>query len=397
MYCHKATRDAWPQLSQTCILFVVFISLLILYCYSRLNTIKNWCQILPTIVLMLWGFCIARFNHDTSLLNELISSPWIQASRQYLYQKLDQSFKDDVSKEFAKTLLFGTKSNMSATLKKAYLELGILHIIAISGMHLDVLFKLLEKATTFLPSTYWARCFKLSTLLLIVWTYTCIAHAGPSVVRASLFFSIMLIGRFFYLNLFSFNTISTGILFVLLYNSHILSTIGLQLSYGAVIGIHFFYKPILQLVPLDNQLLNIVWNNFAISIAAQITTTPLILYYFHTSSSLSIIGNFLFVPASSLLLYGLLVWMLLPNYGGLLQYLAEGLSIYIEKMNWAIQLLYQILQIGERKYQLGIAGLTYYYFCLFIGYYWLQNKSPSSFMILLMGTCLYSLLKLFSI
>jgi competence protein ComEC len=397
MYCHQAFSAYWPKLAQTSLLYFLFISLLIVGFCSRLDSIKNQLQILPTIVLMLWGYCIAQFNHDVPLLNELIASPWIEASRQYFYNKLDHSFTDAISKEFAKTLLFGTKSNMSAPLKKAYLELGILHIIAISGMHLDILFKLLEKATTLLPSTYWARCMKLITLLFIVWTYTCIAHAGPSVVRASLFFSILLIGRFFYLNLFSFNTISTGILFVLLYNSHILSSIGLQLSYGAVIGIHFFYKPIAQLAPMDNPLLNIAWNNLALSIAAQLTTVPMILYYFHSSSSLSIIGNFLFVPASSLLLYGLLAWMLLPNFGGLLQYYAEGLSLYIEKMNGAIQLLYQMLQLGEHKYQIGIAGLSYYYFCLFVGYYWIQNKAPNCLIILLIGSCLYSLLKLFSI
>lgn len=397
MYCYKVTSDYWTKLTQANILYIAFISLLFFCFYTRFASIKIRLQILPTFFLILWGFCIARFNHDNSLLNELILSPWIEASRQYMYHKLDFSFTDQTSKEFAKTLLFGTKSNMSDTLKMAYLELGIFHIIAISGMHLDVLFKLLEKATTWLPNAYWARCVKLISLLLVVWTYTCIAHAGPSVVRASLFFSVVLIGRFFYLNLFSFNTISTGILLVLLYNSHIITTIGLQLSYGAVVGIHFFYKPLVQLVPMDNKLLSMAWNNLAISIAAQMTTVPLILFYFHTSSSLSIIGNFIFVPLSSLLLYGLLAWMLLPNFGGLLQYFGQGLTIYIEKMNWTIQLLYQVFEFGERKYQLGIAGLIFYYFCLFVGYYWVQNKAPNCFILMLLGTCLYSLLKLFSI
>jgi competence protein ComEC len=232
---------------------------------------------------------------------------------------------------------------------------------------------------------------------MLVWSYTLIAHAGPSVVRASLFFSTLLIGRFFYFNLFSLNTISIGILLVLLYNSQIITGIGLQLSYAAVVGIHFFYTPLFKLLPMDNRLLQIVWSNLAISIAAQLTTLPILLYYFHSSSSLSIIGNFLFVPLSSLLLYALLVWMVLPNIELFQIGIAKGIGWYIKAMNGSIRLLFQYLQIEDRNYNLGIAGLLYYYFCLFVGLYWLLNKSPKSILLLLFGTCLYSCIKLFSL
>jgi competence protein ComEC len=248
-------------------------------------------------------------------------------------------------------------------------------------MHLDILFKLLEKCTRWLPNQLWARWIKLITLLILVWSYTLIAHAGPSVVRASLFFSTLLIGRFFHLNIFSLNTISIGIMLVLLYNSQIITGIGLQLSYAAVVGIHFFYKPLLQLLPMDNQLLRIAWSNLSISIAAQLTTLPIILYYFHTSSSLSIIGNFLFVPISSILLYGLLFLMVMPNIEFIHRFIVKGIGWYIETMNKCIQLLFQYLQMEDRQYNLGIAGLSFYYFCLFVGFYWLLNRSSKSFIV----------------
>jgi competence protein ComEC len=173
--------------------------------------------------------------------------------------------------------------------------------------------------------------------------------------------------------------------------------IGLQLSYAAVVGIHFFYKPLLQLLPMDNRLLQFAWSNLAISIAAQLSTLPIVLYYFHSSSSLSILGNFLFVPLSSLLLYALLVWMVLPDIELVQVVIAKGIGWYIKKMNESIRLLFQYLQIEDRHYDLGIAGLLYYYFCLFIGLYWLLNKSPKSILLLLFGTCLYSSIKLFSL
>jgi len=327
----------------------------------------------------------------------MVSAQWVIEIRQYFISKIDYSFADPESNAFAKSLLFGTKSDMSPSLKTAYQQLGILHIIAISGMHLDILFKFLEKCTLWLPNKNWARWTKLITLLLLAWAYTLIAQAGPSVVRASLFFSILLIGRFFHLNLFSLNKISIGILLVLLYNSQIISGIGLQLSYAAVVGIHFFYKPIVQLVPMDNPLLQMAWSNLAISIAAQLTTLPILLYYFHVSSSLSIIGNFLFVPISSILLYALLLMMVLPNIAFVHAIIAKGIGWYIKTMNGSIRLLYQYLEMEDRQYNLGIAGLLYYYFCLFVGLYWLLNRTPKSLVLLLFGTCLYSILKLFSL
>ena len=393
----NATKQYWPKADPTTLMLIVCVSNIFL-CITHVFQYKaSAFKIAPTMVLLVWGATVAQYHDSNSFLSELVSAHWVIETRQYFTAKLDHAFSNPASNAFAKSLLFGTKSDMSPTLKTAYQQLGILHIIAISGLHLDILFKLLEKCTRWLPNQPWARWTKLITLLLVVWSYTLIAHAGPSVVRASLFFSTLLIGRFFHLNIFSLNTISTSIMLVLLYNSQIITGIGLQLSYAAVVGIHFFYKPLLQLLPMDNQLLRIAWSNLSISIAAQLTTLPIILYYFHTSSSLSIIGNFLFVPISSLLLYGLLLLMVMPNIDYLHQFIAKGIDWYIETMNQSIRLFFQFLQMEDRQYNLGLAGLSYYYFCLFIGLYWLLNRSPKALLSLLFGTCLYSIIKLFSL
>jgi competence protein ComEC len=391
------SKQYWPILEKTTLLMLVCISCIGLWIAYAFHDQLNALKVIPTMMLMLWGALVAQYHDSSSFLSELVSSDWIVNTRQYFLSKIDHAFVDPESNAFAKSLLFGTKSDMSPSLKTAYQQLGILHIIAISGMHLDILFKLLEKSTLWLPNKNWARWSKIITLLLIVWSYTLIVHAGPSVVRASLFFSTLLIGRFFHFNIFSLNTISIGILLVLLYNSQIITGIGLQLSYAAVVGIHFFYKPLFALLPLDNKILQVAWSNLAISIAAQLTTLPIILYYFHSSSSLSIIGNFLFVPISSLLLYALLVWMVLPNIEVFQIGIAKGIGWYIKTMNQSIRVLFQYLQIEDRHYDLGIAGVLYYYFCLFVGLYWLLNKSPKSMLLLLLGTCLYSIIKLFSL
>ncbi|MEN9319782.1 MAG: hypothetical protein RLZZ309_769 [Bacteroidota bacterium] len=394
---YNITKQYWPRLDQTSLLLIVCCSYLLLCFTHALQFKASAFKIVPTMILLVWGALVGQYHASNSFLSAMVSVQWVIDARQHFTSKLDNAFANPESNAFAKSLLFGIKTEMSSTLKSAYQQLGILHIIAISGMHLDILFKILEKCTRWLPNKIWARWTKLITLLLLVWSYTLIAHAGPSVVRASLFFSTILIGRFFHQNIFSLNTISIGIMLVLLYNSQIISGIGLQLSYAAVVGIHFIYQPLVQLVPMDNKFLQIAWNNLAISIAAQLTTLPIVLYYFHTSSSLSIIGNFLFVPLSSILLYGLLVLMVLPKIVFLHEFIAKGIGWYIETMNRSIGLVFHFFQMEDRQYNLGIAGLAYYYFCLFVGLYWLLNRTPNALLLLLTGTCVYSIIKLFSL
>ena len=394
---YESTKQYWPILDQRTLLLIVCASNILLCIVHTFQYKASAFKIAPTVILLVWGALVGQYHASNSFLSEMVSAQWVIDARQYFTTKLDHAFANPEANAFAKSLLFGIKTEMSSSLKTAYQQLGILHIIAISGMHLDILFKLLEKGTRFLPNKVWARWTKLITLLLLVWSYTLIAHAGPSVVRASLFFSTILIGRFFHQNIFSLNTISIGIMLVLLYNSQIISGIGLQLSYAAVVGIHFFYKSLLQLVPMDNPLLQIAWSNLAISIAAQLTTLPIVLYYFHTSSSLSIIGNFLFVPLSSILLYGLLVLMVLPRITFVQEFIAKGIGWYIETFNKSIDLFFQFFQMEDRQYNLGIAGLIYYYFCLFVGFYWLLKRSPNALLLLLFGTCVYSIIKLFSL
>lgn len=393
----KSTKQYWPILNQSTLLLLICSSSIFLCIAQGFQCKANYLKLAPTIMLLLWGAFLAQYHATNSFFYEMVSAHWVVEIRAYFIAKLDHAFSNPASSAFAKSLLLGTKTDMSPALKTAYQELGIMHIIAISGMHLDLLFKLLEKCMRWLPNQVWARWTKLITLLLLVWSYTLVAHAGPSVVRASIFFSTLLIGRFFHLNIFSLNTISIGIILVLMYNSQIMTGIGLQLSYAAVVGIHFFYKPIVQFVPMDNRLLHLAWSNLAISIAAQLTTLPIILYYFHTSSSLSIIGNFLFVPISSILLYGLFLLVVLPNIEFIHRFIAKGIGWYIETMNESIRLLFQYFQMEDRHYNLGIAGLGFYYFCLFVGLYWLINKTPNTLLLLLFGTCLYSVIKLFSL
>jgi hypothetical protein len=89
--------------------------------------------------------------------------------------------------------------------------------------------------------------------------------------------------------------------------------------------------------------------------------------------------------------------MVLPRIAFVQEFIAKGIGWYIETFNKSIDLFFQFFQMEDRQYNLGIAGLVYYYFCLFVGLYWLLNRSPNALLLLLCGTCVYSIIKLFSL
>jgi hypothetical protein len=148
----KSSKQYWPLLAQTTLLLLVCISCIGVCIANVFQHKAKVLKLIPTIILLFWGALVAQYHASSSFLNEMVSAQWVIEIRQYFISKIDYSFADPESNAFAKSLLFGTKSDMSPSLKTAYQQLGILHIIAISGMHLDILFKLLEKGTLWLPN-----------------------------------------------------------------------------------------------------------------------------------------------------------------------------------------------------------------------------------------------------
>jgi competence protein ComEC len=346
--------------------------------------------------LMLWGIAV----YFATLHQDLFSIPyplsWIETMRNWILQKLDICLKNAAANGFAKALLLGVKSNMNKDLLKAYKELGVIHIIAISGMHLEILFKNITKITNWLPRKKYFLWIELILVLLAVWTYTLMAFASPSIVRASVFFSIYFIGKFFKQSIYVLNTIAAGMLLLLLLDVKDIHNVGLQLSYAAVIGIHFFYPLLFNLFPMDNPILSFLWSNCCITIAAQITTFPVLAYHFHQISTMVLVANFIMVPLSNVLLYALALLLLIPNFGGISLFLGHWVERYILLMN---QLVLQnpskgLSMMASTPFSLG--AVCFYYILLLLAYLWVIQKQAKFLYIACWFIALTILIKLFS-
>ena len=312
-----------------------------------------------------------------------------------MIQKIDNHLVNKKASGFAKALLIGVKSDIDKNIIKAYTQLGIIHIIAISGMHLDIIFKNLVYITRRLPRKIFWRFIELSFVLFMVWVYTFIAFASPSVVRASIFFSLFFVGTFLNQPRYTLNCIAGGILVILFFDIHSIYHIGLQLSYAAVVGIHLFYPLFYKMLPMDNPILNWMWSNLCITLSAQLTTLPILLFHFHQTSTLIIISNFIMVPLSTLLLYALILLVVIPNQISLTLHFGTIIQSYINILNRTVVYFHQrpistpfLVQMSGRM------AVGYYIWLLFV-YLWLYRRKAKYLFYSLVIITLVFLIKLF--
>ena len=375
--------------------FIVGISMGALLCLPLLP-LKKWQQgVVILFILVSWGCVIYLTTQQQNLMWLPYPNGIISHIRIWMIQKIDRHIIDNEASGFAKALLIGVKSDVDKNIIKAYTQLGIIHIIAISGMHLDIIFKNLVFVTGHLPRKLFWRLLELAIVLITVWIYTFIAFASPSVVRASIFFSLFFVGTFLNQPKYTLNCIAGGILVILFFDIHSIYHIGLQLSYAAVIGIHLFYRIFYKMLPMDNPILNWMWSNLCITLSAQLTTLPILLYHFHQTSPLVLISNFMMVPLSTLLLYALIGLVILPNPVNFSMHLGGLIQSYINFLNRVVLSFHQNPIGTPLLIQMSGRMVVSYYLGLLFVYLWLYKRKAKYLFYSLVIITLVSLIKLF--
>lgn len=233
-------------------------------------------------------------------------------------------------------LTVGDKSYLDAELKAAYVNSGTMHILAVSGMHVALLFWLLQQLSR--PLMLWKRGKILRSVfvLVVIWIYALITGLTPSVVRASVMFSFWMLGDTGNRNVNIYNTMSASALLLLLINPQTLFDVGFQLSYMAVLGIVVFYQDIYKWFFIKNNILKYIWSMMAVSVAAQLFTLPLTLFYFHQFPNYFLLSNIIALPLSTVILYGSILALLLAPFSFLWEATGWILSLSVEGMNNAL-------------------------------------------------------------
>jgi competence protein ComEC len=236
-------------------------------------------------------------------------------------------------------LLIGFKEDLDYTLQEQYTATGVSHIIAVSGMHLGLIFYVLTMLISHVVSRKNARLVGLSIILPLLWTFALITGASPSVLRSVVVFTILLLGNAMLKKSGSINALLTSAFFLLVFQPNLITDIGFQLSYAAVLSIIIFEPMVSRWLYLKNKSLAYLWSMIAITIAAQILTTPIVLYHFKQFPVFFLITNLIAVPLSSLVLLlaiGLCLFSLihLPTtlLAQIIHICLSGMNTYIGKI-----------------------------------------------------------------
>lgn len=352
-----------PNFNEAFPLLLSWIILILINIYFKSSFTKTIASI---FCLLFWGYCIAQFQEKNSdgIFIEIFE-PYIQPIRDIILRKIDLFILSNSNNQFAKALLIGQKSNIDNATLEAYTALGIVHIIAISGMHLDLVANYLTKITGWLPRNKYLQLIELFFLIIAISSYTLVANASPSIVRAAIFFCLFKIGSYFNLHKYVLNSIAGGLLIILLFHCQTIWHIGWQLSYAAVIGIHVVHPWISNIFRLKNPAISSIWNNFSITIATQITTLPLLVYYFHTLSTGIILSNMMMIPLSNLLLEALIILLILPVYWAKTLHWGQIIEFYMQKI---AQLVHYIFTISPQPLHFTSVGIYYLlaYYLIFL-------------------------------
>lgn len=235
-------------------------------------------------------------------------------------------------------LTMGYKSLLDDETQRVFSASGAMHILAVSGLHVGILFTTLSAFLFFLSRIKRGKYIKAFILICFLWIYAFFTGLSPSVIRASLMFSLVIIGNAYNRNTNIYNTLSSSAFLILAINPMLITNVGFQLSYVAVLSIVFFYPHFYKSLYIKNRWIDSVWSLICVSFAAQLGTFALGLYYFNQFPNYFLLTNLYAIPLAFIVLYlaiALIVLSPIAYVSDLLGWLLDG---SLSLLNYLIRL-----------------------------------------------------------
>jgi competence protein ComEC len=293
----------------------------------------------------------------------------------------------------AEALLIGYKDDLDKNLVQSYTNTGVVHIIAISGLHLGLIYWLLVQLLKPLRRKKFSKWLNPVIIIAGLWLFSLLAGGQPSVLRSAVMFTCIVSAESLSRRTSIYNTLAFSAFVLLCINPYWLWDVGFQLSYVAVLSIVIFMKPIYNLFYIRNKILDLTWKLNAVSIAAQLLTTPFSIYHFHQFPNFFLLTNFVAVPLSSIIVLGEIflcaisfVPLIASLAGKIISWFIWIMNSYIEKIESIPGSVWPGMQISVGQAVLLIVVIA--------GFgYWLLEKQRLGAIIAVMGLLFFVMLR----
>ncbi len=339
---------------------------------------KEYCafqQIFHQVFLKKNEWVLSKEYNQASLMSLIFDS------KNYILRSLQNYIPGVDESSVAKALLIGYRIDLDKDLVQAYSNVGVVHLIAISGMHLALIYFFLVWLFAKIPFVRNSELTKLVLVLSCLWFFSLLTGAPASVLRAAVMFSFIAIGDLFDKRNSIYNSLACSAFILLCFDPYMLWDVGFQLSYLAVLSIVVFQKYIYNWFYFKNKILDASWKLASVSLSAQILTLPICIYYFHQFPLLFLVSNMIAIPLSTIALWGsILIVVLSP---------IPFMAIFFGKILWAVVWLlnYCVLKINLIPFSLwgglsiSISDTVLLYFFSFAILFWIVKKNMAAFKI----------------
>jgi len=219
-------------------------------------------------------------------------------AREWAANKLKTQLSNPKEQAIALALTLGVTDGIDNELQSAYAASGAMHVLAVSGLHVGILYGIVLLLFKPFRNLSWSRWLIAGISLMVLWAFAFITGLSPSVLRAVTMFSFMAIAKPFGRSTSIYNTLASSAFLLLLYDPYLIMSVGFQLSYLAVLGIVTIHRPLYQWWEPKSAFLDWVWNISCVSIAAQLATFSLGLLYFHQFPLYFLFSNLFVIPGA---------------------------------------------------------------------------------------------------
>jgi competence protein ComEC len=305
------------------------------------------------------GIKILAQNQGNPILQ--IISDW----QTYLVSILKEHLPTEREFAVGSALILGYKDAMTDEVRDAYVQTGSMHILAVSGMHIMLIFSQFDKILSLYKSgnRRW-RWTKAGISIVLIWLFTLLTGAGASVVRAAAMSTAVAFSKGLNRSVSIYNVLASSAFVILLWNPFWLFDVGFQLSYFAVIGIVYFQPKIRALWVFKNKLGNWAWEATSVGLAAQLVVTPISLYYFHQFPTYFWLSGLLAVEVSTGALYSGIVLFLTSRLSYIGYIVGKILFCFVYLMNEIVFFIQKLPLSILSGFWLSVLDIFMIYFIL---------------------------------
>ncbi len=286
-------------------------------------------------------------------------------------------FHDEVYAIVA-AMTLGDRSQMKSTLKDLYAQVGVSHVLALSGMHLSIIYMVI------LLLLRWWR-FQMATqvvTVLAIWAFAFLVGLSPSVVRAAFMISLYALLSLGYRQDSTVNILAFAALCMLAFNPFVIYDVGFQLSFVAVLSILLFHPLLIGIIPEEVQhrhhWMMTLLGCMTVSLSAQVGTAPLIAYYFGRLPVYFLLSNLLVMPLASLIIYLAMAGLLTFWWPPLQQVVLLVLSTVVVWMNKLLMLVSALPHSSINGIEITMPQVGCLYVLMGCGYWLVRRRFINS-------------------